>query len=220
MLGHRRLQPLEPRELAVGLLSDLLGQLDLIQALAQLVYLGLGLVGLPQLLLDGLQLLAQIELALAFLKLRLNLRLDARADRHDLELARQDLRQAPQPLTDVELLEQRLLLLGAQAKRTRDQARERAGVIDVGHHHLELLGQVGDLLDDVRERLLDVSHQRHELRRLADDVRAVGDLRHQVGLGLDVAHEPHPLAALDQHPQGAVGHADHARHRRPALPTE
>ena len=142
VLGHRRLEPLEPRQLAVDLLADLLGELDRGQLLAQLVGLGLDLVGLAELLLDRLQLLAQEVLALALLELGLDLRLDLRADRHHLELAGEDLREAAQALGDVELLEQLLLLLGAEPQRAGDQVAERARVVDVGDHDLELLGQV------------------------------------------------------------------------------
>ena len=44
VLGRRRRQLLQPRELAVDLLADLLGQLDRVDLLAQLVDLGLGRV--------------------------------------------------------------------------------------------------------------------------------------------------------------------------------
>ena len=84
------------------------------------------------------------------------------------------------------------------------------GIVDVGDHDLELLGQVGHLLDDVGERLLHVAHQRGQLRGLVDDVGRLGHLRHQVGLGLQPVLDPHPLPALDQDPQRPVGHADHA----------
>ena len=207
---HRGLQALESRELAVGLLAHLLGKLGRVELLAQLGDLRLHLVGLAKLLLDGLELLAQEVLALALVELGLDLRLDLRADRHHLELARQDLRQPAQPLADVDLLEQRLLLLGLEPQCPRDQVREHAGIVDVGDHDLELLGQVGHLLDDVGERLLHVAHQRGQLRGLVDDVGRLGHLRHQVGLGLQPVLDPHPLPALDQDPQRPVGHADHA----------
>jgi hypothetical protein len=87
--------------------------------------------------------------------------------------------------------------------------REHAGIVDVGDHDLELLGQVGHLLDDVGERLLDVAHQRGQLRGLVDNVGRLGHLRDQIGLGLQPVLDPHPLPALDQNPQRPVGHADH-----------
>ena len=58
-----------------------------------------------------------------------------------------------QALGDVDLLEQPLLLLGLQPQRARDEVAQRARVVDVGDRELELLGQVGDVLDDARERL-------------------------------------------------------------------
>ena len=146
-------------------LRTVLGQLDLGELLAQLLDLGLGRVALAELLLDRLELLAQQVLALGLVELGLHLRLDPRAHGDDLELAREDLRQPPQPLGDVALLEQLLLLLGLDPQRAGDQVRERRRVVEVGDRHLQLLGQVRDLLDDARERLLDVAHQRGQLRR-------------------------------------------------------
>ena len=93
------------------------------ELLAQLVDLGLRRVPLAELLLDRLELLAQEVLALGLVELGLHLRLDPRADRDDLELAREDLRQPPQPLGDVDLLEQLLLLLGLDPQRAGDQVR-------------------------------------------------------------------------------------------------
>ncbi len=69
MLGRGLRQLLQPRELAVGLLAHLLGQLELRELLAQLVHLGLRRVVLAQLLLDRLELLAQHVLALRALHL-------------------------------------------------------------------------------------------------------------------------------------------------------
>jgi hypothetical protein len=90
VLGRRGRQALEAGELAVGLPADLVGQVDGAELLAQLVGLGRLLVELAELLLDRLELLAQDELALAAVDLGLDLRLDARADGDDLELARED----------------------------------------------------------------------------------------------------------------------------------
>ena len=43
-------------------------------------------------------------------------------------------------------------------------------------------GRYGHGLDDLRERLLDVAHERRELGRLLDDVGQLGDLGDEVGL--------------------------------------
>ena len=211
VLGRRLGQPLEPRELAVGDLADLLGQLDLGELLAQLLDLGLRRVALAELLLDRLELLAQEVLALGLVELRLDLRLDPRAHRGDLELIGEDLRQPPQALGDVALLEQRLLVLRLDPQRAGDQVRERRRVVEVGDRELELLGQVRDLLDDGREGLLDVAHQRRQLRALVDDVGRLGDARDEVGRLGDPLVDADALAALDEDPQRPVGHLEHAR---------
>ena len=91
VLGHRRLQASEAGELALHLLVHDLGQLDRIQLPPQLAYLGLDLVGLAELLLDRLELLAQEVLTLSLVELGLDLGLDLRPDRHQLELAGEDL---------------------------------------------------------------------------------------------------------------------------------
>ena len=126
----------------------------------------------PSSLLDRLQLLAQEVLALGLVHLGLDLGLDLRAELHHLELAREDLRQAPQPLGDVALLEQLLLLLDLDPQRAGDHVAERLGVVDVGDRDLQLLGQVGDALDDAREGGLDVARERLQLRRQLDRRRA------------------------------------------------
>ncbi len=211
MLGRRLRELLQPRELAVGLLAHVVGQLEHLELGAQVVHLGLGRVLLPQLLLDRLELLAQDIVALRALHLRHDLRLDLRADGDDVQLAREHLGEPPQPLGDVDLLQQRLLLLDLDPQRAGDQVRERGRVLEVGHRHLQLLGEVGDLLDDVRERLLDVAHQRGQLRPLLDLVGQLADLRHEVGLLAHPAVDLHALAGLDEDPQAAVGDLEHAR---------
>jgi hypothetical protein len=171
VLGRLRRQALESLQLALGLLPGVLGQLRLLEPLAQLGGLGLRLVDLAQLLLDRLQLLAQEVLALTLVHLGLDLRLDARADLGQLLLAREQLRQPAQPLGHVALLEQRLPLVDPEPQRACDQVGQLGGVVEVRHRHLQLGGQVRDLLDDARERGLDVALQRLELRRGGDHVR-------------------------------------------------
>ena len=181
------------------------------ELLAQLPDLGLGRVALAELLLDRLELLAQQVLALGLVELGLHLRLDPRAHGGDLELAREDLRQPPQALGDVALLQQLLLLLGLDPQRAGDQVRERGRVVEVGDRHLQLLRQVRRLVDDAREHLLDVAHQRRQLVALLDDVRRLGDARDDVGLLGRELLDVHALAALHEDPQRPVGHLEHAR---------
>ena len=171
---------------------------------------GLLLVFLPELVLDRFQLLAQEELALALVDLRLHLGLDLGPQLDHLELAGEDPGEVAQPLGDVDLLQQLLLLLDADPQGAGDQVAERRRVVDVGDRHLQLLRQVGDLLDDLREGALDVAGQRLQLGAGLDHVGQLGDPRHQVGLLADVGVEPDPLGPLDEDAQRAVGDLDHA----------
>ena len=192
VLGRGGRQFLQPRELAVGRLAGVLGQLGRLDPLAQLVDFGLLLVLLPELVLDRFQLLAQEELALALVDLRLDLGLDLGAELDHLQLAGEDLREVAQALGDVDLLEQLLLLLGRDPQGAGDQVAERRRVVDVGDRHLQLLGQVGDLLDDLREGALHVAGQRLQLGARLDHVGQLGDPRHQVGLLGDVGRRGGP----------------------------
>ena len=212
VLGRLRRQVLEARELALGLLPGLVGELRLLELAAQLLSLDLLLVVLAELVLDGLQLLAQEPFALALVHLRLHLGLDARPDLHQFELAGQDLREHAQPLGHVALLEQGLLLLGLDAQRAGDQVRELGRIVEVGHRHQQLLGQIGQLLDDAREGALHVAMERLQLRGGTDDVGGFLEARDEVRLRGDELLEVHPLRAVHEDAQRSVGHLEHARH--------
>ena len=175
-------------------LRGLLGQLQLLEPLAELVDLGLLVVALAELLLDRLQLLAEEVLALALLHLRLDLGLDLRAELDHLELAAEDARDRVQPLLDVGGVEQRLLLVGLQAHRRGDKVRERTRVVDVRGRDLELLGEVGHGGDDPPEQVLDVARERLELLRLLDLVRHLLELADQVRVVGDPALELDPVS--------------------------
>jgi hypothetical protein len=77
VLGRLGRQPLEARELALRLRPGVLGHVRRLDLGAQLLGLDRLLVGLAELVLDRLHLLAQEPLALALLHLRLDLRMDA-----------------------------------------------------------------------------------------------------------------------------------------------
>ena len=205
--GGREL--LEARELAAGRPRGVLRQVELGEPLPQLVDLRLLRVTFSELLLNRLQLLAQEELPLALLQLRLHLRLDLRPQLEDLELATEDDRDLPEPGGHVGQLEQPLLLVRRQAQRGRDEVRERARVLDVRGRDLQLLGEVRDESDDAREEGLDVSGQGLELPRLGDDVRHLLDLRDEVGVVLEAARDPDPLQPCDEDPQRPVRDLHH-----------
>ena len=130
----------EALELVLGRLADLVGQHELVELGAQLVDLGLLLVGLAELLLDGLELLAQKVLALRLVDLGAHVGLDLGAQLEHLELARQDAGELAQPLLDVGLFEQLLLVFGLDAHGAGHEERKGARFFDVGGRHLELFG--------------------------------------------------------------------------------
>ena len=151
VLGALRRDVAEAVELPAGRLVGLLRELELLDLLAQLVDLGLLLVGLAELLLDGPELLAQEVLALALVDLAAHVALDLGAELQHVELAREDADELAHALLDVVLLEQRLLVLRLDAHGAGDEERERPRLLDVGRGHLELLGQVRHQRDDLAE---------------------------------------------------------------------
>ena len=110
VLGALRRDVGEPVELPAGGLVGLFRELELVDLLAQLGDLGLLVVGLAELLLDGAHLLAQEVLALALVDLAAHVALDLGAELEHVELAREDADQRAHALLDVALLEQRLLV--------------------------------------------------------------------------------------------------------------
>jgi len=214
-------QLLEPPKFAVDRLTRLLRQLaEGLDPLAELCDLRLVRVVLAELLLDRLQLLAQEVLALAFLHLGLDLRLDLRAELEDLQLAVEDCGNRAKSLLDVDLRQDLLAFLGLdRAQRRRDEVAEGARVVDVRGGQLQLLGQVRREADDAREEALDVARQRFELRRLEQHVGQRAELAEQVWVGVEAVEELHALEALHEDSQRSVGNLDHLVHEgdRPDL---
>jgi hypothetical protein len=105
--GRHRRHQLELLELGLGLLARLLGRaLDL---LLQLFEVG-AFFAVAQFLLDGLDLLVQVVLALALLHLALDAATDALFHLQDVDLALELLQQLLQPLGHVEQVQHRLLV--------------------------------------------------------------------------------------------------------------
>ena len=82
------------------------------------------------------------------------------------------------------------------------------GVVDVRCGDPQLLGQVGDEPDDLREQSLRVAGQRLELSALFDHVRHLLELADEVRLLRHGSREPDAMNALDEDPQRAVGNAE------------
>jgi hypothetical protein len=212
VLDRLRGQSLEALQLALGLLGGVLGQSRLFDPLTQLLRLGLPLVDLAELLLDCPELLAQEVLALALLHLGLDLGLDPGADLDQLDLAREELGEHAHPLGHVALLEQRLLLLGLDPQRAGDHVCQLGRVVEVGDRHLQLVGQVGQLLDDAREGGLHVAVERLELGRRDDLVGRLRDAGDEIRIGGDEAGDLDSLRAVHEDADRPVRHLQHPRH--------
>ena len=101
VLGGSRRDALEAVELLVGDLLDVGRQAELLDPLAQLVELLFLFTELAQLLLDGLELLAQVVLALGLGHLALDLRVDLRAEFENFSLPIEELQDELHPLLEI-----------------------------------------------------------------------------------------------------------------------
>src|SRR5690606_27031492 len=120
---------LEAPELAEHLRARLFGEIEPLEALAQIVALA-GLVRLAELLTNRLELLAQVQLALPTADLLGDLVLDLLLSPKELELALNVEQHAAEPRLDGERLEQVLLLGHRQVEVVGDEVGERARVGD------------------------------------------------------------------------------------------
>ena len=103
------------------------------------------LVVLAELLLDRLELLAQVELPLAPAELLLDLRLDVLLGVEHRELALEQEQHPPQPLLDGERLEERLPVGDRDVEVGGDDVGELAGVADLGDEALDRLAREAGL---------------------------------------------------------------------------
>ena len=165
-----------------------------------------------ELALDRLHLLVEVVLALGPLHLRLDPALDLLLDLEDGHLALHQAVDRLEPVADVGLLEQLLLVLelGAEMAGHRvGELRRRHRVRDRRHR---LLGDVPVELGVALELLGHGAAQRLDRRRV---LGGLGDLRGlglEIGLVVDEAGDPHPHLALDQHLHGAVGQLQQLQH--------
>ena len=110
----------QPLPLPVDFLAGVLGQVERVELRAQLLQaLVRAAVGFAELLLNGLELLAQVHLALPAADLFLDLGLDVLLRRKHVDLALHVDEDAPQPVLDRERLEQDLLGGGRERRGTR-----------------------------------------------------------------------------------------------------
>ena len=174
VLGRLLGGALQPAQLVIGLLADLLGHAGLGDLLAVLLDHRLAVLALAELLANGLHLLAQDELALGLVQVLLDVLADAVLDGdlgQGLLGPGQDLFQAP---LDVEGLQQLDPLLHGQVRRVAGGIGQGRGVGDATEHLGHLRDPAG--LDDVLHRGPVVASQLAGAGRVRVLLVGLGDL--------------------------------------------
>ena len=161
-LGRHRRHQLELLQLGVGLLARLLGHLGGLDLLLELLDVG-ALFAVAELLLDRLDLLVQVVLALALLHLALDAAADALFDLQDVDLVLELLEQLLQPLVDVDQVEHRLLVLELERQVRGDRVGQAAGIVDAGDRGQDLGRDLLVQLDVLVELLRHGAAQRLDL---------------------------------------------------------
>ena len=164
-------------------------------------------VGVAQLLLDRLHLLAQVVLALSLRHLGLDFRLDLRPELQNLGLLRESGHEPLQALGDSDGLEQ-LLPEGRRKCRQRpgDQVRERARPFRGAEDARKLVGQRRGERDDLLEEAGSRPRERFDLegRRGRLVGKTLNPRPEKRGL-LDGVGDTEPHKPLNDEAQGAVG---------------
>ncbi len=209
VLGARLWNFREPVEFAVGRLLHVGRHRRAVDLRSKLVVLGLLRIDFAKLFLDCAQLLTEIELALVFLHLALNVALNLVAQLDDLQLLGKKHRQLAHALGRVAFFEKRLPVGGLQAHRRGDEVGQHHRIGDVGDLHLHLARR----LREIRKQLLEESRQialhRDELFVLDGRVRQLGIGRNHVGRDLRELLDAEDLLTGDDAPQRAVGNLQH-----------
>ena len=169
VFGRGRRHPLEPIDLARGDAVNRLGQVGGLHTAAK--FLRLGLLAFAQLVLDGLQLLAQEVLPLGVGHLLLRGCLDLALELEERDLAVQGGRHRLQLRDEGVVLEDLLLLLGLQIEKAREQIREPQRIVDAGHHAAQFLREPGPLRQRAPDQIVDAAHVRVGLDRALDLLR-------------------------------------------------
>ncbi len=171
---------LQPPELAVDLLACLLGKLECFQTFAEFLDF-LRVDVLAELLVDGLQLLAEKHLPLPLAQLLLHLAANLLLCLEDADLPLEVHEELSKPVLHRESLEKLLLLLGVELGVERDEVRQLAGLGDPADQVIDDLlrdsaktAQLGrslaHLLVERGERRLIGIERRHVVHAPADDL--------------------------------------------------
>ena len=197
----------QPVELPQRFLLRLLGHLRRLDLLAERIDFLRPVVALAELLLDRLELLAQVVLALPLAHLGLHLRLDLRAQLEDLHLLGERGDQPLQTRLDVGGFEQLLLHRGAErGQRRADHVGEPARLRHILNRPRELVGQQRRQLDDLAKQRRGVADERLGLEIAGRcDLVYLFDPREEIRPRLGQLEDAEPPQPLHDEAKRAVG---------------
>ncbi len=180
--------------------------------MTQFVGFGQLRIDFAELFLNRPQLLAQIELALIFLHLALNVRLNLVSELDDLELLGQQHRELAHPLLGVAFFEHGLAIGRIETHRRRHEVREQVRIGDVLDFHLHLARSLRQISQQFLEKRCEVALHRDEFVGGTRDVGQFRVLCNHIRIGggefldLEDALTSHDAA------QRAVRHFEHLLH--------
>lgn len=208
--GRHGRHELELLELGLGLLARLGGHAGQLDLLLDLFDVG-AVFALAQFLLDGLDLLVQVEVALVLLHLALDAAADALVDVEDVDFAVQLLEEVFQALLDVHQVEHGLLVLKLERQVRGNGVGQAAGIVDAGDGGEDLGRDLLVELDVLVELLRHGAAQGFDLAGLVGFGlgRHGHDGAHEVGLFIHDLLDQRALLAFDQHLDRAVGQLEH-----------
>ncbi len=155
----------QPVPLPVDLLAGILREIQSVELRLELLepVVG-GAVAFAQLLLDRLELLAQVHLALAAADLFLDLGLDVLLGREHLDLPLDADQDAAQPVLDRERLQESLLVGNRDVEVSGHQVRQPSGLVDLRQDLLDRLVGKAQLLAELGRALAGLAVQAGEGR--------------------------------------------------------
>ena len=200
----------QPLQLALGLPPRLVGQGRLLEAAPQVGHLAVVAAVLAELLLDGLGLLAQDELALLLGEPLLRVARDLPSDLAHGELVLQHVDQPAQLLGHGIHLQQCLPRRRVRADdERRDEVHHLARIGEVFGRDGQLVGQLIGQLHEAAEEIDDGAAQPVQLRAGRRLLGGALDPRDQVRVLGDEVEQPDALDPLHHHAHAAVGRPRH-----------
>ena len=163
VLGGRLGHALQALQFLARMLLHFLRHAGLGDGLLELALRVAALLALAQLLLDGLELLAQDELALALVHRLLGALVDLARELEHLDPMGQQLQHLVEPRLHVERLQQRLLLGGLDVHEAGDHVGQRARRGEVLHRRHQLLRRLRQQLEHLGRPLLELQEARLDI---------------------------------------------------------